>query len=82
MSANALTYEKAFDTNKAIPNMKGVDGTEDRDDLHKKGFNALRKYGKAHYAVKTSRQLMIAEFNAILYSAAINHKVIKAQVCK
>ncbi len=36
MSANALTYEEAFDTIKAIPNMKGVDGTEDRDDLHKK----------------------------------------------
>lgn len=28
MSANALTYEEAFDTIKAIPNMKGVDGTE------------------------------------------------------
>ena len=40
-------------------------------------------YGKALYAEKTLiRQLMIAEFNAILYSAAINHKVIKAQVCE
>lgn len=47
------------------------------------GFNALRKYGKAHYAEKTLIwQLMTAEFNAILYSAAINHIVIEAQVCK
>ncbi len=46
-------------------------------------FNALRKYGKALYAEKTLiRQLMTAEFNAILYSSAINHKVIEAQVCK
>ncbi len=46
-------------------------------------FNALRKYGKAHYAEKMLiRQLMTAEFNAILYSSAINHKVIEAQVCK
>lgn len=30
MSANALTYEEAFATIKAIPNMKGVDGTEIR----------------------------------------------------
>lgn len=28
MSAKALTYEEAFDSIKAIPNMKGVDGTE------------------------------------------------------
>ena len=28
MTANALTYEEAFDSIKAIPNMKGVDGTE------------------------------------------------------
>ena len=28
MLANALTYEVAFDSIKAIPNMKGVDGTE------------------------------------------------------
>ena len=28
MSTNALTYEEAFDSIKAIPNMKGVDGTE------------------------------------------------------
>lgn len=28
MSANALTYEEAFDSIKAIPNMKGVEGTE------------------------------------------------------
>ena len=38
MSANALTYEEAFDTIKTIPNMKGVDGTEDRDDFHKKAL--------------------------------------------
>ena len=28
MSANALTYEEAFDSIKAIPHMKGVNGTE------------------------------------------------------
>ncbi len=28
MSADALTYEEAFDSIKAIPSMKGVDGTE------------------------------------------------------
>lgn len=28
MTANAITYEEAFDSIKAIPNMKGVEGTE------------------------------------------------------
>ncbi|WP_300507016.1 hypothetical protein [uncultured Duncaniella sp.] len=28
VSANALTYEEAFDSIKAMPDMKGVDGTE------------------------------------------------------
>lgn len=28
MTANALTYEEAFDSIKALPNMKGVEGTE------------------------------------------------------
>lgn len=28
MSANALTYEEAFDSIKAMPNIKGVEGTE------------------------------------------------------
>ncbi|MCM1491014.1 MAG: hypothetical protein NC095_09340 [Muribaculum sp.] len=30
ISANALTYEEAFDSIKALPNMKGVDATEIR----------------------------------------------------